>query len=502
MTVIIKSCTSVLLFALRSKSHSHRRLFGSLSKIQRFHELKTPTHSFTKKSNIESHAMNKIDIIHHQLTTCKQCDDIISILEKHQESIAQSSPYIQAMKMYRTLSKKDPQSIRRILCLFLDSNIQPTVYEFNTFFNSVLDSPNLCAKYFKEMTNKYELVPDIVTFNALIKGCSTQRKHRTAGKYWYLMKHTYAIQPDNATYKEMIRVYAKSEKTERAEKIFNEYLEKVRNKELKPLANVFRAYLNVFSLVGDIKGMKHAFKVLQQHGMKVNAAIIGDVMSGYLIGGHPDKSIQTLRTYIASGGCPKTCMLLDRKCNALTQMIQNESVDHVEEKQALYAELQNTIHVECKQYHTWIPNHVKARCLLASAIALYGDDTMRIVEVFESLKDQGSISDMVYVEEMQTFAINLHLLNDMTCAKFMLFYCITFKWKELVSVNDYFAIVVGKGLHSKRENKKKGKFGEFIANELLAYTPPIKCINQTQDKGILIVNKQDLLTYINEQKGV
>ena len=52
-------------------------------------------------------------------------------------------------------------------------------------------------------------------------------------------------------------------KKDKTEQYFNEYLDKLNNKEIIENSHCFTAYLNVFSRCGDINGMKKAINIIK-----------------------------------------------------------------------------------------------------------------------------------------------------------------------------------------------------------------------------------------------
>ena len=240
---------------------------------------------------------------------------------------------------------KDPKhiSLRRIFSYLISSHCQLSVAHFNTIFNLMSDSPLLCSRYFTAMTNIYKVTPNVITFCILIKSCKTDSRIRTANKYWYLMKHKYDIRPNNIIYKELIAVY--STKPDRAKKVFDEYLQRIDHKEVKPETSTFRAYLDIFSSVGDIKGMKSVVKIMKEYGIDIDVNIVTDIMNGYLIGGNPQNALKTCNNYISKkGNSSKIGIVLGLKCQSLNEMIHKLSDNELDKKHTLYADLENTIY--------------------------------------------------------------------------------------------------------------------------------------------------------------
>ena len=448
---------------------------------------------FIALPNIKS---NQLSI--QTLSDCKCPDDIILFLEKHQENITDSMIYVQAMKECHKFIQNDPRPLHKIFTLLLTSNHTLNILHFNTFFHLIKDSPLLCSRYFKAMTTKYDINPNIDTFTHLIKGCLTQRRHRTAGKYWYLMKEKYKINQTDSIYADMIKIYSKSHKIDRASKIFSEYLQKLNNNELPASFIVFRAYLNAFCSVGDTKGMKKAFKLMQSYKIKPNADIMGCIMNGYLIGCQPEpqKSLKTFKKFIAKyKAINKSEMryMLNIKCRALHKMIESESDET--EKYKLYADLEKTIFCEFDEYNVTV-RATNIRSLLESAICLFGNkEPLRVVQLFESLVSENRIEYMKYCEDLSAFVIDLHEFGCVS-AKFVLSYCIKYKLKQLMDGKDALVVVCGQGLHSEGSTNKQGVMREFVMNDLLTYKPPIHCTLDVHNKGRLIIHRNELLSQL------
>ena len=422
---------------------------------------------------------------------CKSSEDIIHHLEGHPQSLHDDNTYIEAMKMCHKLKGDDPRSVHRIFNLLLESTPHSTlrVFHFNTFFHSVPDSPLLCSRYFRAMTGKYALTPDLLTFTALIKGCKSQIRSRTAGKYWYLMKDKYRIKPANALYAEMMAIYVKSGKLDRAHKIFNEYLLRIKRKELEADAFTLRVYLSVFTSNGDRKGMKRALSLCRQFGIKMDSRFIAEIMRGYLNANAPDKVLRIYDKYTLQK-LSFNPMMLDLRCKALLQCIERESDE--ERKCALYEEM------ECLTKRYWKLNGFQnVCCLLDAVIAVYGQrDPSKVSHTLEWMEVEGMTQFKKYKEAEGGFVVDLHQFPSQRAASFVLQYCVSHKLDDLAPNGQDLRIVVGQGLHSKRTSNKKGVMAQFVVNELLSYDPPIESSLVEDNKGMLIVPRSSLIPHI------
>ena len=299
------------------------------------------------------------------------------------------------------------------------------------------------------------------------------------------MKDKYDIRPNNIIYKEMIAVY--STKPDRAKKVFDEYLQRIDHKEVKPETSTFRAYLDIFSSVGDIKGMKSVVKIMKEYGIEIDVNIVTDIMNGYLIGGNPQKALKTCNNYISKkGNSSKMGIVLGLKCQALNAMIHKLSDNELDKKHTLYADLENTIYHQFVEYGVGNMHYKNAQYLLESAISIYNDNPIRIAEIFESFVHQKWIK---YRHDTDTNVVLLCSFSWIS-AKFVLKHIMTSKLNELLISHDKLIIVIGD------KDEMKG----LIINELLSYKPSIKCECDETDKTRLIVLKSALLRYLNDSK--
>lgn len=408
------------------------------------------------------------------------------------------------MKSCYNFNKLDPRSVHRIFVLLQDSTIELTVFHFNTFFNYIIDSPLLCCRYFNEMTKKRLLVPNIATFNALIKGCLSQSRYRLATKYWYLMKDKYKIQPNNLIYQDMISIYSKSDKLDRIDKLFTEYLMKLNKQELRADARTFRCYFRAFSFRGDTKKMKSILKVMNEYKVSPNS-LISDIMNGYLNANKPQKSIEIFNKYINKPEMSDNMTsLFIMKCKALNQMIKNES--HFDTKQELYKELENLIFHQYKDYGIKIlDGHIAI--ILEAVINVYNErDPDKIMHVFKSFKDKNLICYKSYEKDKDCNALDLHPLRNWNVQKFVLRYVIEKELNEFISLNGTLHIIVGKGIHSIGEKNRKrlrirekmiecGSLSQGVIEELLSYKPPIRCKYDENNVGVLLIEPSQLTAY-------
>eukprot|EP00485_Elphidium_margaritaceum_P024563 CAMPEP_0202715580 /NCGR_PEP_ID=MMETSP1385-20130828/91682_1 /ASSEMBLY_ACC=CAM_ASM_000861 /TAXON_ID=933848 /ORGANISM="Elphidium margaritaceum" /LENGTH=67 /DNA_ID=CAMNT_0049376905 /DNA_START=18 /DNA_END=218 /DNA_ORIENTATION=- len=66
------------------------------------------------------------------------------------------------------------------------------------------------------MVNTLKIEPNIICFDALIKGCKSDGLYSEAETYWKLMEISYGIKPDEMLYTQMLSVYANALQVDKA----------------------------------------------------------------------------------------------------------------------------------------------------------------------------------------------------------------------------------------------------------------------------------------------
>ena len=171
---------------------------------------------------------------------------------------------------------------------------------FAVYFNAMskADKPFMAYKYFKIMTQDLKIEPNQICFSTLIKSCRYQGQYELAETYWKLMENTYNVKPNIFMYTEMISVYSNSNKPDQAINTFNQCLSSfldIDDGEHKEMLPLFGAYLNIFSRIGDLKGMNHAIKLIRKYNHKINVIMYGDLMRGCIVARKPYKAIDFIK---------------------------------------------------------------------------------------------------------------------------------------------------------------------------------------------------------------
>eukprot|EP01084_Bolivina_argentea_P023190 43220_1 len=316
-----------------------------------------------------SNANKDVDKSIKNATCSKQ---ILKLIQQNVSNIENAFIYGKAMQKCGKL--RDFTASYDIMKLLIQSNLPSNgAVEFNIFFNSMAQSDisnalHLCLKYFDIML-KRSIHPTEITFSAILKAFRTRPNYHEALKFWNLMRNKYNIKPSNTVYNEMLLICARTHQTETAINIFNEYYQRVKNKEFKSLhLPVLSSYLHVFSRIGDIDRIHIAINLIKTHGFEIDIVATCDIMTGYYRAREYKKSLEQYQIWVDSGKNPNLAMLR-MKCIALTGVIC--SGYSFGEKVEYFNKLKYSIHEETELYGLKI-NTMIANTYLDGAIWLYG----------------------------------------------------------------------------------------------------------------------------------
>eukprot|EP01083_Nonionella_stella_P040874 110837_1 len=423
--------------------------------------------------------------------------NVLHIMDKHNQDINDASVYNKAMQKCGVF--KDWQSVHKIMKLLLShTSIQPDLISFNIFVNNMAlsDSPITCIQYLEIMIKQYAIKPDVITFASVIKSLRRQNKWKEAAKCWTLMTDKYDLKPHNILYCEMISVYSRAGQMDDANKILNEYTERVHNNEMELDVVIFNAYLNGFSRVGDMKGIQSVLTLLDEYGLECTENTITDVMRGCVKAKQYMQCMTVLKQWMDVKGKTPNPNMMKLKCLCFVQMIR-EHKGSFDEKYKLYLRLRDTIHNELMLYGMEVNADI-ARTELSGAIFLYAADATEVVDVFETLLKKGYIGYQNY-QRNGPMCIDLHLFT-LSEAQFIVRYLFGFKLNQIMDETRdcTLGIIVGKGKHSHGQSTNNANLRTFIMDELLSWNPPIRCQIDSQNKGKLVVPKVELIPYLTK----
>ncbi|ETO34300.1 pentatricopeptide (PPR) repeat-containing protein [Reticulomyxa filosa] len=154
------------------------------------------------------------------------------ILQYLKENSSQdTSLYAAAVK--RCSELKCPNLIIRIIEIVESKHIHPDIIFNNTILNHLgkWNKFDLQKHYFQQWFEKQQdqnidqlLVPTIITFNTMIKGCAKRGDFKQALYYLHLMIDKYNIKPDLITCTSLLSVCANARDIQSAELIWNKMI--------------------------------------------------------------------------------------------------------------------------------------------------------------------------------------------------------------------------------------------------------------------------------------
>ncbi|ETO03405.1 pentatricopeptide (PPR) repeat-containing protein, partial [Reticulomyxa filosa] len=126
-----------------------------------------------------------------------------------------------------------PNSIIRIIEIVQSKHIHPDIIFYTTILHhlGMWDKFDLQKYYFQQWFEKQQdqsdyqlLLPNIITFNTMIKGCAKRGDFKHALHYLHLMIDKYNIKPDLITCNSLLSVCANAHDIQSAELIWNKMI--------------------------------------------------------------------------------------------------------------------------------------------------------------------------------------------------------------------------------------------------------------------------------------
>ena len=421
--------------------------------------------------------------IQKSINNLTSTNKIASLIKLNTNIIEHASIFGKAIQKCNKLSPKDTQSVIKIMDCLLESCNIPTIIEFNVFFNAMAqsNSPQIISDYFNKMTDKFEIKPTVLTFASILKSFRKQGKVQYAEQYWHRIVNEFKLEPDEYCYSEMISVYSVAYEKDKATQIFNEYLQKIKQKQLKANMPTFGGYLNTLSRCGDIDGMKNAVNLMYEHGFELQEINIYDIMRGYYLAKEYDKGLDIFQQWIDNEKNPNLA-IIKIKCQCLAQKIRE--IDDKKEKQKVYQQLRRTVDEELGIYGLK-KNKEISLCEWDGAIWTYGyNDIDKIVVVFENCVRDGFIRYQEYDKTKKRILIHLERF-ELWQAQFIIKYLFDVNKNKLLNDKEY-ALWVKLG---------NDKTETGIIKELSMLNPPIICDETIKELGMVYV---DVISYLSE----
>ncbi|ETO35331.1 hypothetical protein RFI_01732, partial [Reticulomyxa filosa] len=168
----------------------------------------------------------------HERSLIQKLESDKEIIQYLKESSSQDmSLYAAGVK--RCSELKCPNSIIQIINIVQSKHIHLNVIFYNMILHHlcIWDKFDLQKHYFQQwfekqqdQTNHQLLVPNIITFNTMIKGCTKRGDLKQALNYLHLMIDKYNINPDLITCNSLLSVCANARDIQSAELIWNKMI--------------------------------------------------------------------------------------------------------------------------------------------------------------------------------------------------------------------------------------------------------------------------------------
>ncbi|ETO05843.1 pentatricopeptide repeat-containing protein [Reticulomyxa filosa] len=211
------------------------------------------------------------------------------IVQYLKESSSQdTSLYAAAIK--RCSELKCPNSIIQIIEIVQSEHIHPDIIFYNMTLNylGMWDKFNLQKYYFQQWFGKQQnqinhqlLVPNIITFNTMIKGCTKRGDFKQALYYLHLMIDKYNINPNLITCNSLLSVCANAHDIQSAELIWNKMIHDF-NIDIDIIS--INSMLNVYAKCGETNKMMEILNYSQrpEKFISINEITCTTIMSGFL----------------------------------------------------------------------------------------------------------------------------------------------------------------------------------------------------------------------------
>ena len=355
---------------------------------------------------------------------------------------------------------------------------------FNVFTKN--DCIHESEVYLDKMISIYGIMPDIKTATILITGCKRKGNKLFAEKVWKEMVIKYHLTPNLLAYDAMIGVYAKSGHQQLAEKLFKEMQEK---HDIKPNIVVCTSLMKVYAENKDMIKVLKLKEYIESKQMKMTGITYLIIMTCYLKNHDYHSALNIYQEYLnVTKDNPPNIKMFNMQMVSYLGLVKTEINEN---KRMQYFDLiMNSITNELIQL-----NKKLAHTKLQAIIAFYENDFDKIEGIFKQLQQQNVFG--YWSNDLLT--IDLHYYGY-DIVKFLIKYIFKHE-KEFILNMDRIQFLCGRKRHSDPFNdslteSSKG-IAQFIATELLTYSPPIRSYNE---KAFLVLNKNDVINYYKTKR--
>ncbi|ETO04365.1 hypothetical protein RFI_33032, partial [Reticulomyxa filosa] len=225
----------------------------------------------------------------HERSLIQDMESDKEILQYLKESSSQDiSLYTVAVK--RCSELKCPNSIIRIIDILQSKHIHPNIIFYTTILHhlGMWNKFDLQRQYFRQWFERQQdqsdhqlLIPNIITFNTMIKGCTKRGDFRQALYYLHLMVDKYNIQPNLITCTSLLSVCANAQDIQSAELIWNKMVHEF-NVDINIIS--INSMLNVYAKCGETNKMMEILNYSQrpEKFIPITEITCTTIMSGFL----------------------------------------------------------------------------------------------------------------------------------------------------------------------------------------------------------------------------
>lgn len=167
------------------------------------------------------------------------------------------------------------------------NNIQPDLKTFNTLFLLCTSSPTpkseaLLTSLYKDMTTKFNLVPNVVVYTTLLRHYFRTNQLEKMNQFIQEIESR-EIQPDAVLYNVLLSIYAKTGNTESCEKVFKEMKERhIDENDRESLVYLYTSLINGYVEAGDLVAAENALERMESDGITPNEVTYSALIKGYL----------------------------------------------------------------------------------------------------------------------------------------------------------------------------------------------------------------------------
>ena len=409
------------------------------------------------------------NIPHRKKILSLNVDNILNYLNDNNE--ATSEDYGFAME--RCNKEQKYWLTEEIMKLGLHKEIELKLVTFNILFNGLgmWDKIHKVWIYWEIMLKQYNIEPNISTFSILLTQChkyNVSKKVEIAEKLYDIMRNEYNITPNSYVFNSLLLIYKKMKDYDKAEKIFNEFLNSNGVDDLKARTVVWNTYLSIYASQGDMHQINNVLGLMKQYNIEKNILIYTTVMSGCLNAKKPDFVLKLYDEIVKQG------ILMDHyaiNCKYFAySMIQIEMIKNNVDSYQIMDKIVNESIDEFTKYRQLIMHPMELRRLSSSMLYWLDKDPTQTFEVYDQIKD------------------NFQYIID---GKYISFNCFEANETIQYGLRYMFAYELNDDIFKQKQVRIKGNT-QFISSEIKNWNMDINPETDIMNPNVLIISVDDI----------